>query len=211
MDNYLIGPFIGISQIFIGYPFDTIKTRIQYNNYNNHIFKNLYTGIKYPLLSSISCNFLRYGIFIETEKINDNLTQNAIYTGLITSPIVNLADIKKINMQNNILSKNLLKNYFKTLPLTTSIEIFGLYLYFDSYKYFKKNTNIPLFIAGGIIGKFTTCCTYPIDTIKTNLLCNQNIYNIIKKKKLYKGISYSIFRSFLIYGSGFEILNYFYK
>lgn len=203
MENYLTGSLIGASNILIGFPLDTIKCRLQYNNYNQTIYKNLYDGIKYPLLSSTISNFLRFGIFMEMKQYN-SLFDTCTITGLFTAPISNYFDVKKIKIQNKI------NNHvwsIKSLPMTYLSEVTGLYLYFTSYDYLKKNTNIPIYISGGLYGQFYTLLTYPFDTLKTRIQSGYSIENAIKKRNLYHGLKFSLCRSFVINGISFLILD----
>ena len=203
MENYLTGTLIGVSNILIGFPLDTIKCRLQYNNYNQKIYKNLYDGIRYPLLSSIISNFLRFGIFMEMNKHN-SLIDTCLITGLFTTPISNFFDVKKIKIQNKI-KNNVLP--IKSLPLTYISEVSGLYLYFTSFEHLKKNTNIPIFISGGLYGQFYTLFTYPFDTLKTRIQSGDSFQNAIKKRNKFHGLKFSLCRSFLINGISFLILD----
>ena len=55
MNEYIIGNLVGLNQILIGYPFDTLKTRKQI--YQNHTLRdlykmgNLFQGLSITLLS----------------------------------------------------------------------------------------------------------------------------------------------------------------
>jgi hypothetical protein len=202
MENYFTGSLIGMSNILIGFPLDTIKCRLQYNNYNQRIYNNLYDGIKYPLISSCITNFLRYGIFIEMKQHN-NILDTCMITSCLTAPISNYFDVKKIKIQNQIYN-NILS--IKSFPFTYLHEFGGLYLYFSSYEYCKNNTNIPMYIAGGLYGQIYTLSIYPLDTLKTRIQSGYSFKNAIKKKNLYHGLKFSLCRSFIINAISFKIL-----
>lgn len=50
--EYLVGYCVGISQTIIGYPFDTIKTRLQTNSIKIRKPKSIWMAIRYPLINS---------------------------------------------------------------------------------------------------------------------------------------------------------------
>ena len=57
MKDIIAGGISGMSQIAIGYPLDTLKVLSQNNlKINNLNIKSLYSGVSYPLQSSIITN-----------------------------------------------------------------------------------------------------------------------------------------------------------
>ena len=69
MNKENVGILIGSIQTFIGHPLDTLKTNVQNNkSFNIYSIKNLYRGLYYPIISSISSNFVLF-YFFRKQKI----------------------------------------------------------------------------------------------------------------------------------------------
>lgn len=77
--NFIPGAVAGLTSAILGYPFDTIKTRMQVNNYGNskNIFFNtiknvgffsLYRGISAPLITTTLKHSYQYYLFEEMKK-----------------------------------------------------------------------------------------------------------------------------------------------
>ena len=77
--NFIPGAIAGLTSAILGYPFDTIKTRMQVNNYGNskNIFINtvknegfisLYRGISAPLITTTFKRSYQYYLFEEMKK-----------------------------------------------------------------------------------------------------------------------------------------------
>ena len=100
---FISGSLSGFSQIIVGHPIDTIKIWNQVNIKHSYNFKNLYSGIKYPLISNI---FITSGIFgfynYSYNKTKNNFLSGFI-SGLLVSPIINISDIYKLDFKINYL------------------------------------------------------------------------------------------------------------
>lgn len=213
--NIIFSSFLsGIFQVFIGHPFDTIKVLKQNNNnITSQSYKNLYNGIKYPLLQTPIINVANfYSTYYFQKKYKQNLFYSSIFSGIISSIIITPLDYYKIMKQNNINSvytiNNIIKSY-KYLHIVSLREIPSLVIYFNTYEYCKKYTNSYL-LSGGISGVVSWGLTYPIDTIKTRLQANnaKNIKDAILQNNLYKGIVPCLFRAFLVNSIGFYLYEY---
>ena len=108
MNKENIGIFIGSIQTFIGHPLDTLKTNLQQNKKNNiYNIRELYRGIYFPMISSVSSNFVLF-YFFENKKYNilyrytNNPYLLGMYSGFLASPIINYLDVLKIKRQLNI-------------------------------------------------------------------------------------------------------------
>ena len=68
MNKENIGIFIGSIQTFIGHPLDTLKTNLHQNKKNNlYNIRELYRGIYFPMISSVSSNFVLF-IFLKIKN-----------------------------------------------------------------------------------------------------------------------------------------------
>ena len=200
----------GSIHIFIGYPFDTIKTLRQsssFINTQNMSYKRLFQGIKYPLIQNSLINSTCFGLNnyflnkIENKNISHLLT--AVTSTFILTPLDKFKIMSQYNLQYTISMKNIV-NSFKYFHVVCACEIPSTFLYFYSY-YKLKEYGIPIFISGGFAGISSWVFTYPFDTIKTRLQnesCN-SIKQAMKQGGLYNGLMICLFRSFFVNGVNF--------
>ena len=204
-NEYIIGGAVGLAQIIVGHPFDTIKTIIQTNNKIkiNYKIPRLYNGLAYPLIGSILTNSIVFGLNKELYKTTSNYWVSGFFTGMISSIIINPIDVYKIREQT--LTNNRV-NLFRGLPVTCLRESIAFSIYFGSYFNLKKNDISPS-ISGGISGWLCWLCTYPIDVIKTRLQINSSltIVKAYKQGALWRGFKICTARSILINSVGFTL------
>lgn len=83
--EYLIGNTIGITNILIGFPLDTLKVHFQRNNKLPALkLSLLYSGVKFPMYSSLLSNTIVFGNY---KKIN-TVINNDFLTGFILGGLV---------------------------------------------------------------------------------------------------------------------------
>ena len=210
---FISGSLSGFSQIIVAHPIDTLKIWNQVNLKHSHNFKNLYSGIKYPLISNIFITSGIFGIYNYFFKKTNNNFVSGFIAGSLVTPIINISDIYKIKYQNKI---SLKMPFYRGIYLTLFRESFACGIYFSSYNYFKNNfdnklnNNINNFISGGLAGITSWFITYPIDTIKTRIQTkNISLKNAIKDKKFFKGLSICLLRAFVVNSIGFCTYEYF--
>jgi solute carrier family 25 carnitine/acylcarnitine transporter 20/29 len=203
--------FSGLLHIFIGHPFDTLKTLKQGNQEiklktPTHLFK-LFNGVSYPMMQNSLINASSFGLnnFLRNKMENQYLSN--FCTGWISTFILTPLDKYKIMSQYNkkydFNIKNIVYSY-KKFPIICAREVPATFIYFSSYQKAKEK-NIPIFLSGSIAGSLSWLLTYPIDTIKTriqNESC-KTIKEAIQKGGLSIGIQICLFRSFLVNGVNF--------
>ena len=225
-NNFIIGLCIGSVQTIVGYPFDMIKSNMQFRKTNmNNIFKNkvgnIYRGIGYPLLGSAIINSSVFGFYQNYYNITNNHFIAGMIAGGTSSIIITPIEVCKIQIQvdkNNslrLLNNGLIfkQNLYRAFPLTLLIESMSTSAYFGLYNKFKEN-NYNIFLSGGISGVISWGIIYPLDTIKTRLQGNNKLSYIeaIKTKHFFNGFSMCMSRAFIVNGVSFflydKIKNY---
>lgn len=197
----------GFIQTLISYPFDTIKTWNQNKNIcktPKYSIKNLYSGIKYPLIQtplSVGCGFF----------INENIYNkcNNVYISSFCAGLGNVIlfaplDYYRINLQQQQ-KPNFYKCY-KNFPILITRDIPSSIILLSSYKKFRDN-NFYIPISGGLSGLITWTIIFPLDTIKTRLQANTTlkISDVIKIGNLYNGYRITCFRAAFVNSIGFYI------
>ena len=211
MNEFIYGGIVGSVQTIIGHPLDTIKVLNQNKQNINFDFKRLYSGITFPLISSvINHSFMFY--LNDYFLIEDNHFKSGFVTGIICTPIINTFDILKIKYQTNYKNVNIKKimlNSEKSFIATLIRESVGCSLYFGSYNYL-KDKNYNSFISGSAAGTISWLITYPIDVVKTRIQSGlvNNWSDAIKKGNLFKGLSVCLTRSFIVNGFAFSAYDY---
>ena len=210
MNDYIYGGISGLCQTTIGYPFDTCKVLLQNNrNIKDLKFKNLMSGIKYPLTSSIFVCSINFGSYNYMKNhLNLNIPLSGALSGLIVSPIVFVSDYGKIQRQMNInpIWKNII--YSKGFYSVMLRETTAFMVYFTSFNY-ARQYNIHPFFAGGIAGLANWTITYPIDVIRTRqIMQNCSMYNAFKQGRLWKGYIPCACRAIIVNSVGFYVYDY---
>ena len=202
------GASLGFTKILIGYPFETLKNRIQlsqkYKKENIYI-KDLYKGSSIPLFTSIFKRSIQ--LYIYEKNSNKNTYIAGACGGIISGIIANPLNIIKTNIQtrnyNNVkeqLNINILKrgNVINILRDT----LFSSY-YLGTYGYLKKNlpnNSIYYSLSGIISGSSVWLLFSPVDYIRTIIYSGhsyKDIYINIKKNPfiMWSGCKYMVFKS----------------
>jgi solute carrier family 25 carnitine/acylcarnitine transporter 20/29 len=216
--EYIYGNIFGLSQIIIGYPFDTLKTCLQNNN-NIKIYlenpKLLYNGIKYPMIMNCIGTGLMFGNYNYYNSYFNNSIIAGICTGITGSFLITPFDHLKLHSQIYFTNKKKDINpklLFTGLQYTICREIISIPCYFSTYHYLNnnyKNDSIfsNSFIFGGVAGMTSWMCTYPIDTLKTRkqLDHSKSFKELYKMGKLFNGLAITLLRAFIVNGFSFYI------
>ena len=231
MNEYILGNVFGLSQVIIGYPFDTLKTNLQNKQSIKPFITKpllLYRGVKFPLFMNcigVSFMFGNYDYFL---KMTDSRLLSGMATGFISGFLITPFDYRKIQMQmihnnlnilNNLNSLNNSNNsnnnklfynykkYFNGLIFTLSREIISVPTYFITFNYLNNELKYNSFISGGIAGVSSWFISYPLDTLKTRkqLFNTLNIYQLIKIGPLYNGLTITLVRAFIVNSVCFTI------
>ena len=199
-NDFFNGLFVGASQVFVGYPFDTIKTVFQTGKRN--IGWNVYRGSQYQFLNNSIVNGALFSFNTEIYKYTESYYISGIVSGFISSFIICPIEQCKVKAQLN--------NTFR-LPLYSGIkptiyrESLACSLYFGNY-YQLKDMGFNSFIAGAISGTSSWLFTYPFDIYKTQMQAGMKLD--LYCKQAWKALPITLIRAFLVNGVSFSLYNY---
>ena len=210
--DFLAGALSGISQTFVGHPFDTIKV-MQQNNvpYKNIIHqmspKRMYAGFIYPSISNTIVNAVLFASYNKTNTIvNNNHFVSGMISGFVISPIVFTFDIGKTKKQMKQPLK--FRDFYTTKGLKTKFirEIFAFGVYFQTYYYLKENYGMNIFIAGALAGLANWTSTYTFDVIgNRQIVHNCNFMDAYRMGNLWKGYPICATRALIVNAVGFYV------
>lgn len=195
MSDFVAGGVVGIVQILIGHPFDTLKVLIQNGKPTKLPVLRYYSGATYPFM----CSFVYNAIVFPTHGRLSNTSHYLAGTigGLIVSPVTHVFDVAKVKRQTNkpLNIRILLKN--KGLTASYARETVAMTIYFGTYHDIRPHTNALL--AGGIAGSLSWLFTYPVDVIRSRQMSqNITIREAIAQRRLWRGFGTCIVRAFLV-------------
>ena len=205
--------------VILGYPFDTVKTRMQTKMFSGVIdcvkttFGNegligFYRGVTMPFVGLVAKRTFQFRIYDECLKYTNSWMSGFIASSFM-SPLGNPISVIKIRMQDSTINKyNGITTCIKDIYKTNGISGFfrGVYpnlmkdimfgtLYLGLYGYLKDNifnnysTKTNYFLSGGLSGSITWIILMPIDTIKTTIQSGKN-YDFIKNTIKTDGVRF---------------------
>jgi len=204
MNDFFNGYMTGISQVIIGYPLDTMIIYKQTGkNLNTLKLKNIFNGIKYPLVFSGFINSICFGCNYNIYNYTNNHYISGAITGLLSSIIISPIELYKIRSQR-VLPMNI--HLFTGLRFTMMREVVGSSSYFGIYNTLQKKNDNPL-VSGGITGCCSWLISFPIDVIKTRVQCGETmtLHKIINLKNRWNGLTFCLTRALLVNSVGFYV------
>jgi hypothetical protein len=198
MKNDFINAGIANSvQMVIGYPLDTAKVWVQSNQLNNPMtVRNLYSGIKYPLIgqgAATALCFSSYNLGVEN-GINPFISAalSGLTISLVTAPVEILKITKQYEPTSNVQWS---KHYKQCLFPITARETMFITSFLNLQRYFSEETDLSPPLYGAICSATSWILTYPLDTYKTNKILFHSLGKTIAKRPLFDvGLAYSLFR-----------------
>ena len=190
--KFIPGFTMGIIRAIISHPFEIMKLKTQMN-INQNFYNNLFKGVHLSIIAnSLERGIQFYWFEIFKKNFNNNLL-SSFYASLISTSITlpyNVILLRKTLLNNNNkINKKLL---FKSGGLEYFRNISGSTIFLYSYNYLRSD-KYPIY-ASSISSTFIVWgLTYPIDTIKNQIIAEKKInYNILNQ---YRGIKYPLIRS----------------
>lgn len=198
----------GLSKIFITYPVDVVKIKMQTKNYNSivscisHLIKNDKTifvrGIKLPIFIFPAERAISYKIFEDLNKKNYNPYFSGTLSGLIgsitnvpmqyfTTNAINMKKEEYINITTLIKQSFKTKNFYKGYFIETGRICLGSSIFLGTYgnlrKILENKTSFVTPISSIISISTVWLITFPLDTIRVEKqISNDKIIDIIKRR-----------------------------
>ena len=210
MQDFFHGAISGVVQTIVGFPFDTLKIRIQ-NNEKNIFNKSLFSGISYPMRSSVANCAITFGVSSKLNSQGIDEFCSGFISGACIVPIVYVSDTYKIQRQLHANTANFYKIPWSDLMYrrgkfsTFLRESFAFAIYFKSYSVVNEYLNNS-FISGGIAGLLNWTATYPLDVIRNREIAqNIKFRDAYKMGNLWKGYSFCAIRAVKVNAVGFYV------
>lgn len=235
MKDVISSMCVGVGQLIVGHPFDTIKVHIQNKKPLPHVsLTNYYKGWKFPLLHGLFYNITCFTIHERNYKYTNSHFISGMLGGLCVSPLTYISDTFKIKYQtskpkisslpardnfssnaNSCSNSNSLKPVIKQafsqiktrngLYSLTCRETLASGIYFSTFHTLKTYIDSSL-ICGGLTGVASWTITYPIDVIMSRQIAqNISISAALQQKKLWKGYKVCIQRALIVNAINFKI------
>ena len=197
MNDFISAGIANSIQMVIGYPLDTAKVWIQSNQKKPLTIRNLYSGIKYPLIGQGAMTALCFSTYDYGIKQKYNPILVGFASGSLVSLLIVPLEIMKVAKQYEPNAKlkitsTLYKNCLIPVYMreTTFITIF-----LNLQRYFREETDVSPPIYGAICSSASWILTYPLDTYKTNQILFHSLGKTMAKRPLFDiGLAYSLFR-----------------
>ena len=221
IQEYAKGCIIGIGQVSVGHPFDTMKVIIQSGGSSKINPYQYFRGIRYPMILSTFSNAGLFGIYSTAHKNGFNNFQSGFISGAIMSLVMNPFEFWKVQAQHNqklyYINKqkkiiNKLKLSYSGMRYMTPRESIGNAIYFSTYFNIKEQINIAPFWAGGLAGMTSWISTYALDTLKTRKQTHPEwtFKQCWNSGPLYKGLGVCLCRAFIANGISFVLYDLLY-
>lgn len=223
--EYIIGYSAGIAQTLVGYPLDTIKTRLQCtktrintgSTMNSKLSSKLTVGMRFPLVNSTIINTMTFGNKDTFQRITGNELLSYTLVGITNGIVQTQLDYCKVKAQARGSLPKFPRKFITTgMPYSVALEAFSMPIYFSTYHFLKDKRGYSDFNSGGWAGVNCWLWSYPIDTLKTRSFMNPGLklWDLIKIPGgggiygLYRGLGIALLRAYLVNGAVFSTYNF---
>ena len=194
---------VGVSETLIGYPFLTVKTRIQNKLPWTHLkWHEYYRGVRYPLGNSLAFNMVVFPTHDYLAHTHSHFTAGAL-AGVAVTPQTFVIDTLAITRQiNQPITRKLLQP--KGVGTTLVREMLALGTYFHTYHAVREHTNS--LVAGAAAGLTNWTLTYPLDVVRTRIIAQRiGIREALLQKQFWKGFHVVAARAMIVNAVSFTV------
>jgi len=208
MHEFFIGYLSNVIPIYMVYPLDTYMVRRQTSNTSR---LSLYRGVNRIAHMNGLLNGCISSIYFQEgpDPSFSNMFCASMVSGVLGHPIEN----RKIFLQSHFTDQHKM-SVWRGLHLTCAREVVGIPIYFETYSFFKKMHSkeeqvspMNSFLYGGLAGIHSWFWSYPLSTIRANVILYQTIS--YTPFFLYKGFTTCAVRSFFLNGMCFTCREFF--
>ena len=209
------GALCGTLLVTFGYPFDTVKTRLQQRPvFTGPLLSHLYKGATWPLLGTVCTNSIFFSVRHAAEDEHGaNPFLSGALAGGVAAPVTAFANSGKIWNQvhggHTAWPPTRAAYWSRAIGTTAARDIPAMAFYFGTFdvvrtRLEKEVPDVPevarLMIAGGAAGAASWTISYPADTIASRVLSNsvESIMNAWRKGHWWKGFSVCMARAVLV-------------
>lgn len=185
----------------IGYPLDTIKTRLQSNNYHSKtIHDNLFYGYSYGVLmcmASAGSYFLMYKYLLQMLGADKTIVCSMIATFMSCFVKVPCKSIIKVMQNNNFKhitdATNLIVatfgvwGFYKGFWLYAMDDVPENALKFFLFEFLQTFISVN-WLVGALAGFVTSVATQPFDVLQTKIICQNEKSACLKPEESFKGL-----------------------
>lgn len=199
--DIVIGGTIGLAQVVVGHPLDTVKTMVQNGQGYLHLgARDYYRGCAYPAVASVFFNAIAFPVFERTHKKVGSPYISGFLAGAFVAPVEYIFDVGKIRRQMLVNTPLHLNGITARMLRTTAATCVYFGVYFDT-----KDTVGP-FMAGAAAGLVNWTLTYPLDIISARQIAqNLSIAQAMKAGSLWVGYIPCAIRALLVNGVSFKL------
>ena len=201
LDLYVSGSIASFCSTTILFPIDTIKSRLQAGFKNEHLYKNVYKGLRYEMISTIPCTYLYWYSYSKLRNEGYSTIVASCSASILSNIIDTPFDLYKKKKQLLELTKSSIYKYcFMNVLISLTYNMF----YLNIYKKVKEKTdsNILSISSASIISTFFS---YPFDRQKTKIAMNYKNNDV----SYFRGLGYRLMYSLLYSNMNMNILLYF--
>jgi hypothetical protein len=222
--EFIYGGVVGVVQTLVGYPFDTLKTRIQTLEPRSRtlqdlkecfitkkfketgsFYRGLFRGISYPMVSTCLITSNNFGLAAHVHQMTGSWLVGGFVSGFVSSFLIAPLELRKVKHQVGY-PQDLIKTVppYRGLGLTILRETPANAVYFSVY-YYLHSRDLHAFWAGAAAGLASWTATYPLDVIKTRIQADPKITlkRAIGQGTFWKGFGLAASRAIIVNGTVF--------
>jgi hypothetical protein len=197
MNDFFSAGIANAIQMVVGYPLDTAKVWVQSGCKEPMTLRNLYGGIRYPLVGHSAMT----GLCFSTYDYGIRNSYGPLFAGFVSGSLVSVIavpfEVMKITKQYepaSVVRMNS-KLCIRCLPAIYARETSYITMMLNLQHWFSTQTDISPTLYGALCSSVSWIMTYPLDTYKTHTVLLHSLGKTTVKRPLFDiGLAYSIIR-----------------
>jgi hypothetical protein len=197
MNDFFSAGIANAVQMVVGYPLDTAKVWAQSGCKEPMTLRNLYGGIRYPLVGHSAMT----GLCFSTYDYGIRNSYGPLFAGFASGSLVSVIavpfEVMKIAKQYEPASVVRMNPQLciRCLPAIYARETCYITMMLNLQYWFSTQTDISPAIYGALCSSVSWITTYPLDTYKTHTVLLHSLGKTTVKRPVFDiGLAYSIIR-----------------